>query len=604
MQKYIAIILSIILSLSFTLTAFASDSMGGGGSSFSFDYETEEFEFTYDNFVYHHNSDGTCYVSRVGSSDKKLINKNITNLCFRNMGLKFTSDGVAYIDTSEQAFYEKIASSLSCLLGLASPSAGAVTDFICATSSSDNVHSFYYDYMTDNLKNLSVSDDGSISISSDKLSDIYDILLAQYLASINAEQYDINMNHDGSINAFCEGLNGWGTNPYIPKDTTFAYYKNICNYLIDNGYDILLRDNACRVIGINSSMFKYFCYNGGYYFYDSDCTKVSSCVAVVNLQQIWADYDTSQDVADYVSYQDFLGFYTVWGYCGKSLYCFKNMQAMYDFAEGNVGKDTYFTTDFINKKLPDGITLDTTQLSADWATYNEEIIKAIQEATEGITDETERQAKIDEVFEKYLKKINDNLGDINDTIESSSKKTNSILRDILDEIKDFNKDYNNFIKDLEKDFLKDFKKYLKDISDSVKDIAKDVGSIKTLTAFNTFLELVDTDDSAKNELNNGISQLSGKFSIIADLAKTKFPFCTPWDIHYVLRLFVAEPRAPVFVWEFRINSLDYSHDVTIDLSVFNDYLEPIYSLECIVFLWGLIMLTRKMFIDGKGDIEL
>lgn len=87
--------------------------------------------------------------------------------------------------------------------------------------------------------------------------------------------------------------------------------------------------------------------------------------------------------------------------------------------------------------------------------------------------------------------------------------------------------------------------------------------------------------------------------LLADL-KNLFPFCLPFDLIDFFGVLSAEPVAPSLhgrsrgfhVTEFRRWNLE------IDLSAFNEVAKIMLTMEVLVFIVGLILITRSHMIRG------
>lgn len=79
-----------------------------------------------------------------------------------------------------------------------------------------------------------------------------------------------------------------------------------------------------------------------------------------------------------------------------------------------------------------------------------------------------------------------------------------------------------------------------------------------------------------------------------------FPFCLPFDLIDFFNVLSAEPEAPHFTWTFSYPTLDgmKTYDLEIDLSPFNSVAELLRDMECILFVVGLILITRDQMIKG------
>lgn len=73
-----------------------------------------------------------------------------------------------------------------------------------------------------------------------------------------------------------------------------------------------------------------------------------------------------------------------------------------------------------------------------------------------------------------------------------------------------------------------------------------------------------------------------------------FPFCIPFDIVDILRVLEAEPKAPRFEFDFKIDLIDYEQIIVIDLSTFDDVAKIVRMCELMLFLVGLGVATRGL----------
>lgn len=71
-----------------------------------------------------------------------------------------------------------------------------------------------------------------------------------------------------------------------------------------------------------------------------------------------------------------------------------------------------------------------------------------------------------------------------------------------------------------------------------------------------------------------------------------FPFCIPFDFYEFIRILCAEPEAPVFHWEVQ-DLAGNVYGVDVDLSPWNSHAQLFRDAQCLLFIIGLLMLTRK-----------
>lgn len=74
----------------------------------------------------------------------------------------------------------------------------------------------------------------------------------------------------------------------------------------------------------------------------------------------------------------------------------------------------------------------------------------------------------------------------------------------------------------------------------------------------------------------------------------KFPFCVPFDLFRIVQALNATPKAPKWTIPIKFDSLDYYEEYDFDLSEFETLVHPIRWGLTLIFLLGLIVVSRKM----------
>ncbi|NLH02400.1 MAG: hypothetical protein GX488_11075 [Clostridiales bacterium] len=74
----------------------------------------------------------------------------------------------------------------------------------------------------------------------------------------------------------------------------------------------------------------------------------------------------------------------------------------------------------------------------------------------------------------------------------------------------------------------------------------------------------------------------------------KFPFCVPFDLFRLIKALNASPSAPIFTVPLKFDSINYQYDFRFDLSQYDNLVQPIRIGITLIFLLGLIMITRKL----------
>lgn len=80
---------------------------------------------------------------------------------------------------------------------------------------------------------------------------------------------------------------------------------------------------------------------------------------------------------------------------------------------------------------------------------------------------------------------------------------------------------------------------------------------------------------------------------VVDLSKF-FPFCIPFDLVYLLDVLDAEPQAPRFEIPLKLPAYGIDYTFVIDLSDFESVAAVFRTFETILFILGLILLTREL----------
>lgn len=73
-----------------------------------------------------------------------------------------------------------------------------------------------------------------------------------------------------------------------------------------------------------------------------------------------------------------------------------------------------------------------------------------------------------------------------------------------------------------------------------------------------------------------------------------FPFCIPFDLYNMLKLFDGEPVAPSWEWPIEVPSIGIHESIEVDLSVFDSVAAVLRNVETIAFGVGLCFATKKL----------
>ena len=609
MKKLMTIMLVVVLSCSSVIVAYADTTEN------TFDWTTAEFKFTYDDTSFYHHSDGTCDILNADGSVAYTMSKEETVSKFKALKISFDSTGNIKV---EQGMLYGMACGISDILGIAGSflRATPITDRLGNLLTSSTSHSFTYEYMTNGLNKdaASVSSDGSLSLTQKGVQDIYNLLMKQYMESHGMSNFFAGQYHTDKVSelynqAYYNAMRWFG----LSESTSYSYMRAIVEAMNEQGYTYVFLTvdygvDTQHLYFIDLDNYAYAAHGtrpGGWtgsdryctYFYDANFEQLNNYVAVVDLKEYAEQFDTSQNPLDYVSYEDYLfdKGRQMYNYSedARPLWAYSSFDKMVQDVQG--GATDYITSDFASGNIPSSITLSPDMLSQDWDKFTDELTDAITDALKG-ADSSEKQDKIDETFQRYLKKINSNIEDLNADNNKLTKKSNKLLDDILDKVKDINKDTNKYLKGIQKDYLKDIKSYCKDMKKSMSDILKNVKTIKHIEELNLLITALSDSDRDK-----ALSDIKTDSKQVQSVLHRKFPTCVFNDAKQIFDLLSATPVAPVVTMRVGFESVGVSDVLTMDFHIFDDYIGQFRQLQELIYIFVLFRATRKMFVDG-GDL--
>lgn len=612
MKKILTVLLVAVLSCSSVVVAYADTS-----NSF-YDWTTAEFKFTYDDTNFYHHSDGTCDILNADGSTAYTMSKEETAAKLKAIGVEFDQYGNIQFRGNDKfvpAFANELCVLLGCV-GSAAKFASPITDQISDYITSKSQHSFTYEYMTNNLNKdaASVSSDGSLSLTQKGVQDIYNLLMKQYMESHGMSNFFAGQYHTDKVSelynqAYYNAMRWFG----LSESTSYSYMRAIVEAMNEQGYTYVFLTvdygvDTQHLYFIDLDNYAYAAHGtrpGGWtgsdryctYFYDANFEQLNNYVAVVDLKEYAEQFDTSQNPLDYVSYEDYLldKGRQMYNYSedARPLWAYSSFDKMVQDVQG--GATDYITSDFASGNIPSSITLSPDMLSQDWDKFTDELTDAITDALKG-ADSSEKQDKIDETFQRYLKKINSNIEDLNADNNKLTKKSNKLLDDILDKVKDINKDTNKYLKGIQKDYLKDIKNYCKDMKKSMSDILKNVKTIKHIEELNLLITALSDSDRDK-----ALSDIKTDSKQVQSVLHRKFPTCVFNDAKQIFDLLSATPVAPVVTMRVGFESVGVSDVLTMDFHIFDDYIGQFRQLQELVYIFVLFRATKKMFVNG-GDL--
>lgn len=99
------------------------------------------------------------------------------------------------------------------------------------------------------------------------------------------------------------------------------------------------------------------------------------------------------------------------------------------------------------------------------------------------------------------------------------------------------------------------------------------------------------DDAAEGV----VGAISSTMDDAAQLMKTKFPFCIPWDVYLIVGFLAEEPKTPVFELPIRLERYGIDECITVDLEKFTVISSLSRTLLTLLYCYALLNLTMKVF---------
>ena len=256
---------------------------------------------------------------------------------------------------------------------------------------------------------------------------------------------------------------------------------------------------------------------------------------------------------------------------------YKKLEEFYEKYKNTVDSETEIDLSNIEKSLSD---MD--KLLTDFSQDN---LQALQDMYKRLDDIlTELKNAPDQVdYSTNFDNLEQILADIQLLLTSDSELYHSSLSHIEELLEENNKQNKNF-----------FDKVL----DKFDDIITYLKKIYRVNVVDTIADIV----SAITDLFD-FASLAQRSSETANLMKTKFPFCMPFDLFTTLGVLSAPAVIPHFDLPFNFNIFGTQTEniISIDLTQYEKLARFSRDAFTVLFVVGLIMLTIKVFHGGDDD---
>lgn len=295
-------------------------------------------------------------------------------------------------------------------------------------------------------------------------------------------------------------------------------------------------------------------------------------------------------------------YFTLYSVTGENVRVYVSELAAKNYSVGN--RKIYFTENYYNYVPEDlEVSIDDLQKSVD------DLQKIIDELLKRIKDDTSEKEIMD-----LLRQILDALknqqgtggggsgsgGDV--TVNVDLTETNSWLSKIYEKVAQI---FDKISKTASGVTDTAFDK----IQETLDEILKQIKKIKHWTIADTLIDgvtglsdmitdwitligdlLEDVDGGAETT----VAAISSTMDDATKLLKTKFPFCIPWDVYFLVTFLAHEPETPVFNLPIRVPSAGIDECIEVDMSDFSGISTISRTLLTLIYCYGLLNLTMKV----------
>lgn len=106
-------------------------------------------------------------------------------------------------------------------------------------------------------------------------------------------------------------------------------------------------------------------------------------------------------------------------------------------------------------------------------------------------------------------------------------------------------------------------------------------------------------DDMENGAGNAVAAISSGMDGATGLLKTKFPFCIPWDVAFLVTFLAHEPETPVFKLPIHLESIGIDEYIEVDMSDFSGISTISRTILMLIYCYGLLNLTMKIIPMAK-----
>lgn len=273
-----------------------------------------------------------------------------------------------------------------------------------------------------------------------------------------------------------------------------------------------------------------------------------------------------------------------------------------DFQNYTLGKrNVYYTSEYYNY-VPEDLTtsIDDLQKTVD------DLSGVIDQLLDQITKDTD-ESEIEELLKQILDELKNQQGtgggggtgggDVNVDIDLST--TNGLLSKILAKVTQIFDKISETAGSAADTAGAKIQETLDEILVQIKKIKHwtiadtAVGAADAVADWLDFLK--DLFSGADDAAEGVVGAISSTMDDAANLMKTKFPFCIPWDVYLIVSFLAEEPQTPVFRLPIKLDRLGIEEYIEVNLEDFEVVSSISRTLLTLLYCYFLLNLTTKIF---------
>lgn len=277
-----------------------------------------------------------------------------------------------------------------------------------------------------------------------------------------------------------------------------------------------------------------------------------------------------------------------------------------DFINYSVGqRKVYYTTNYYNY-VPEDLSVSIDELQKTIEDMQDVIDKLLGQ----ITNDTS-ESEIEELLRQILEEMKNNQGgnsggdgsggssggDVNVDIDLGS--TNGLLSKILAKVTQIFDKISQTAENAGDTFHAKLQETLDEILVQIKKLKHWTmadTAVNAADAVADWLDFIkDLFSGADDAAESAVGAISSVMDDGANLMKTKFPFCIPWDVYLLVGFLAEEPQTPHFRLPIVLERYGIEEYIEVDLENFTVISRLSRTLLTCMYCYALLNLTMKVF---------